>query len=311
MTDRNSSEFTPPREEYSASGGEFTPPAREYPQAEAAQPPAPREKSRRLLRKMCLAAAFVVTVAALPDPAPVPMPAETVPPVTVPSEPTPVPTEAETLPPETEPVPIVYPLTEGTVAVTVYNDTIHFDEATSTFSLQVLYQGTFPAADFTGVPLPDPEPEEGFTFLGYVLYGGDPAGGQPRYYPLQDAFTPEDAALVAPDPEGVRSAQIHAQWHYTGDGQQWMNLTLDANGGAPTVEFDPTTPMASGGSVFLCVYPEPERPGFRFAGWYREPECTGKPVEVLPAADFFAPGESEPNWRSPVPITLYARWLPE
>lgn len=47
---------------------------------------------------------------------------------------------------------------------------------------------------------------------------------------------------------------------------------IGANGGTmegqPSQMYNALTPKYSGGTVYLCGYPTPEREGYHFAGWY-------------------------------------------
>jgi len=65
-------------------------------------------------------------------------------------------------------------------------------------------------------------------------------------------------------------------------------------------------PMASGGNVYLCAYPQPTRDGYRFTGWL---DAAGERVDLLPASAFFAKtADGETDWRTTVPVTLTADW---
>lgn len=316
-------EFTPPQDEYprpgmefSPPGQEFTPPGREFTEhQEPGQAPSQDSGRRQRMgwRQLWLVAACAVALGVTltgtsPSPPADPTPPETQPTeITTPASDPPETTVPETVPPATLPSAPVFPLDSGSMEITVYNGTL---DPENNWGARVLYQGSFSEAEFSGLALPDPEPPEGFTFLGFVLYGGDSAQGLRSYHLLQNTLSPQDAALVAPDADGVRRLEIHAVWHYTGTDDPWMHLTLDANGGEPTAEYDPTTPLASGGSVLLCAYPTPERAGYRFAGWYWEPDCSGEPVEIIPATSFFAPTDNGWDWKAHIPITLYAGWIP-
>ena len=180
-----------------------------------------------------------------------------------------------------------------------------------TLNSKILYQDSFQEADFTELPLPQPEPQEGFSFMCFVLKASKDSSGRIHYYRLQDNLSREDVTLVAPGEDGIRHVEIYAAWQTADSDDPWMRLILDGNGGTPTAEYDATGPLASGGSVFLCAYPVPERPGYQFAGWYEDPECSGDPVETISPLVFFAAGENGIDWSSSVPVTLYARWIPE
>lgn len=303
---RGQSEYTDPGQEFAPPGREFSPPGAEFP---GTHPDHRKQRGRRRKRRaIWMTAAFLVTAAlALPRAQKEAVPEQTLPPATQPPAPQPqetVPTVVPTQPPETLPIPEVYPLGNGTIEVTVHNGSIDMAD----FSERVLFRGSFPEAEFTGVPLPDPEPEEGYVFLGFVLSAGADAD-----YTVQGVLTPQDAQLVAPGADGVRTLNVYGAWRAEDGGEPWMPLTLDANGGTPTVSFDAAGPLMSGSTVYLCAYPEPERPGYRFAGWYREPECTGEPMKRLQATEFFTKDtQGNIDWRIPsAGIALYARWIPE
>lgn len=273
------------------------------------------KKKQQKKRMLWFAAAFVVFASiSLPKAPAEAVPAETKPvetqPVQIqqaPTEPTAVPTQA----PEKETLPPVetYPLGSGIIEITVFNESV---DPENDWSNKILYQGSFQEADFTELQLPEPEPQEGYRFMCFVLCSGKDSDGQLHYYRIGDTVTVADAALVAPDGDGVRHVEIHAAWQSAQEGDPWMLLTLDGNGGEPTEQYDPTGPMVSGGTIYLCAFPEPQRSGYQFAGWYWDAECTGEPVEWLQATTFF---ETDPegwiDWRAKRPITLYARWIPE
>lgn len=312
-------EFTPPCKEFHMADAEFLPPAPEFPENGVPNQEAADDsgRQRRLKRKMlwltaaCIVALGIVLPNALPEKTPgsqtPPQTIETTSPTT---EPTQIsePTVPDTEPTETLPTAPTFPLGSGTLEVTVYNSTVDPD---NNWTDRILLQERFPEAEFTELALPQAELEDGFEFLGFVLCGGNRAEGQLHDYLLQGVLTSEEAMLVAPDADGVRHIDIHAAWLSTRGGEPWMPLTLDANGGEPTMKYDATSPLASGGCVFLCAYPRPERTGYHFAGWYWTPDCSGEAVEELEASAFFREGENGIDWRTSFPVTLYARWIPE
>lgn len=322
MKNRHELEYPSPGAEFSAPGTEFTSPGTEFtfPGQEFAgtssqhRASAAGQKRRWLKKKVLYLAVAFLSVANLtllkPGSVETPPvetqeapPAETQPMETQPTESVQVLAE----PQETLTPPPTYPLGDGIFDITVYNETFDLETGNS----RVLYRGSFPEADFTELRLPEPEPVEGFGFVCFVMYGGRDGNGQVHYYRLQDTVTAEDITLVAPEEDGVRYVEIYAAWQLVEDREPWMPLTLDGNGGTPTVQYDATGPMASGGRTFLCAYPVPERPGYQFAGWYEDPDCSGDPVEVLGALAFFQAGEDGIDWSASIPITLYARWLPD
>lgn len=317
MEHRNTLEYSEPGQEFTSPGREINPPGQEFfgPEAPGVCQTGPG-KRRRKRKALWLAAAFLVVAGMtfLQEPAVEPpavtLPAETLPAETLPAEtvPTEVPTQAPTEPPETLPDPVVYPLGNGILEITVYNGSFDMENGAE----RILYQGSIPEAEFTGLALPEPELQEGFSFLGFVLSGGRDSEGMDHFYRLQDVLTPEDTALAVPGEDGVRQVKIYAAWQAVGDEEKWLPLTLDGNGSGSTVSVDANGPLWSGGSVYLCAYPEPERDGYRFAGWYWDSECVQGPVESLSAVQFFEKNqEGEIDWSAAREITLYARWIPE
>lgn len=318
MKDRHEREYPPAGAEFFPPSEEFFPPAAEVtaPAAEFSSLAAERQdetaKRKRLLRKkmLYLVAAFAVAATlTLPrvagnmkPPQDEPAPTETQP---VPTETEPVPTQTEpapTEPPETQPTAPTYPLGDGSLEITVYNSSPNPED---NWNNHVLYQATVPEAEFTDLTLPAYIPHENYNFLGFVLNGSG------NYYLLTDTLRTEDVQLVEPDENGVRHVNIHAAWEYAGGGDPWIPLILDPNDGDPAEEYDATSPLASGGTVWPCAFPAPARDGYVFAGWYETPECTGEPVQMIPAHDFFPETENDRDWSNPIPLTLYARWLPE
>ena len=203
--------------------------------------------------------------------------------------------------PDTPPVQEeTYPLT-GTLCCTAYNDTFGPDGQ----PLLLWDSLTVELSRLTDTPLALPQPQQpelaGAVFLGWVgRY--DTAGGK-VYRLMSDPLTAEDAAAIRPDEDGDRHLVLRAAWRGDGTGRHPWQLVLDD--GENAVEYDASVPMYSGGLVYLCAYPVPERAGQRFAGWC---DADGVPVEVLPAAAFFEEKNGEPDWSAPRAVTLYAIW---
>ena len=311
MKKRHELEYPGPCEEISPPGAEFPPPGAEL----SAPVEFPRsadsgagERKRPKKRLFFMAAAFLTVAAiALPalasEPAPTPIPEPTPTPVaSLPPEPTPTPVPPSPTPSEELPEPETYPLGDGTLEILVYSGV---PDPENDWNEGLLYQGSFPEDEFTELALPEPEPQEGFVFLGYAL------SGTGRHRMPGESLTVEDAELIAPREDGVRRVVLNGAWSAEMSEEPWMPLTLDANGGSPTVDYDATGPLYSAGTVYTCAYPVPERPGYRFAGWYMDPECTGEPVETIPAHDFFEADGEQVHWDRQIPITLYARWNTE
>lgn len=193
-----------------------------------------------------------------------------------------------------------YPL-EGTLYCTVYNDTFGPDG----MPLVLLDRAAVEVSTLADGPMTLPQPQQpasaGAVFLGWVGYY-DTAEGK-TYRLLGDAVTASDAAAIRPTEDGSRTLVIHAAWRGDGTGRYPWQLTLAD--GENAVEYDASVPLFSGGTVYLCAYPVPERAGLRFAGWR---DRDGAPVETLPAAAFFAVQNGETDWSAPRAVTLYAHW---
>lgn len=305
MRHRDEAEYPAPGPEFQPPGEEILPPLPEF-QEHPGAPAAPKPRKRQLL---WLSAAFMtVTVLAFPvkpePPAPPPPPEVTVSEPTTPPPPvTEPPPPPETEPPETLPEPSTYPLADGTLDITVYNGS---PDMAQNGENKLLYQAVIPEAEFTGLSLPPYEPQEGFQFLGFVLR----ADTGSRL--LTENMSPEDTSLVPPGEDGVRKIVIEGTWCVPDSEDPWMPLTLEPGNGMSPMHIDATGPLYSATTVYLSAFPVPERPGFLFAGWYRDEAGTDGPVETIPADDFFDRDESgKILWNVHPGITLYARWIPE
>ncbi len=203
--------------------------------------------------------------------------------------------------PDTPPVQEeTYPLT-GTLYCTAYNDTFGPDGQ----PLLLWDDMAVPVSALADAPLALPQPRQpelaGAVFLGWVgRY--DTADGK-VYRLMSDPLTAADAAAIRPDEGGDRHLVLRAAWRGDGTSSRPWQLTLDD--GEAAVAYDAAVPMYSGGLVYLCAYPVPERAGQRFAGWC---DADGVPVETLPASAFFGEQNGETDWSAPRAVTLYARW---
>ena len=193
----------------------------------------------------------------------------------------------------------------GQVHVTVYAGIF---DGESPVGDKILLEKTFLAGEFTDLPLEPPEEQEGYTFLGYVTRIQE--GDRGRYIALDGVLTSETAGLVRADENGGREIKIYGTWAGNDPENAFLPLTLDANGGAGTEDYDAAGPLLSGTNVFLCAFPTPNRPGWRFAGWFTEPEG-GEEIQSLTAAAFFETTDNGVDWSQKVPVTLYAHWLSE
>lgn len=193
-----------------------------------------------------------------------------------------------------------YPL-DGVLYCTVYNDTFGPDGQ----PLVLLDRAVVEVSTLADTPMPLPQPQQpasaGAVFLGWVGCCDTAAGT--TYRLLGDALTASDAAVIRPAEDGSRTLAVHAAWRGDGTGRYPWQLTLED--GETAEEYDAAVPLFSGGTVYLCAYPVPERAGLRFAGWR---DRDGAPVETLTAAAFFAARDGETDWSAPRPVTLYAHW---
>lgn len=200
------------------------------------------------------------------------------------------------VPPEPEPEPLA-----GVLHYTIYNDT--FDDSGVPL---ILAEGTVDMTALSDTPLALPQPETpsdgSYAFLGWAgRY--DTAGGK-VWTTVPDPLTADFAASIRPGDTGERSIVLRAAWRLTEQSRYPWSLTLDD--GVNAVTYEAAVPMASGGSVYLCAYPQPTRDGYRFAGWL---DAAGERVDLLPASAFFAKtADGETDWRTTVPVTLTAEW---
>ena len=280
-------EFSLPPPEFSNSA-ELAPLPDEFGQSSGASAAAKSGRRRRKKMLYALAGLTVLAAAALPGTgkgadAPVPEP----------------PSAPYTPPVQTE----AHPLT-GTLHCIAYNDSFGPDGQPV-----VLWEDT--AVDVSALadaPLSLPQPQQpefvSAVFMGWVgRY--DTADGQ-EYRLMDDPLTAADAAAIRPDDRGNRHLELHAAWRGDGTGRYPWRLTL--NDGETAAEYDASVPLYSGGRVYLCAYPAPERAGRRFLGWC---DADGAPVETLPATAFFETRDGETDWTSPRAVTLYALWEEE
>lgn len=319
MGEKNLPEFDPgapwigpPGEEQRAPGAEITPPGPEItpPGPEFGQgggeaaPQRPRKRSKRYL-----AAVAAVLLGLLGAGRTVGQPGpslETRPPVqTEATEPSAGPTGEPTAPPpppETE-APTQPPVQAEAVHVSVYPGYLLPGQEQEA----VLLDETYSWAAFTGITIPQPEAQAGYRFLGYALIHRD-LRDEWLSLPVGDALSRGTAAACRPDDTGTIQIRILGVWTAEGGERSFLPLTLDA-GAAGSAQYDASGPMLSGTTVYLAAYPVPERPGWRFTGWYREPE-SGEPVLWLQASAFYAQRDGETDWRTQTPVTLYAHWTP-
>lgn len=204
----------------------------------------------------------------------------------------------------------IYLIEDRTCFYTVYNDSYDFEAG----GVRVVENGfLFEALLLQGMnyPLPEPEPMEGFQFLGWVLYYDKSLKPAPSMGMAGDALDSGNVCYVKPV-EGSRDIEVHAAWRGIGENKWPYLLTLDANGGTieneSAVTYDAVTPLYSDGYAYLCAYPIPVRAGYTFAGWYTQPNGSGEKVTRVYGMEFYEKNGDEYDFSSMKDITLYAAW---
>ena len=207
-----------------------------------------------------------------------------------------------------------YPLEGGILYYKIYNET-HLANPTADAWERILEEGEISIEQLLAgevITLPQPETPEGFAFLGWAAHFSGDKDTYPKWSLLTECFTAEDALRIQPDEEGNRSVDIHAVWSSQDPAAWQMIMVLDANGGTmegqPSQMYNALTPKYSGGTVYLCGYPTPEREGYHFAGWYLTTDEGDIRVETLPASRFFAQKGGEPDYNVPLELHLMAGW---
>lgn len=213
-----------------------------------------------------------------------------------------------------EPIDGQYPLGGGILYYKIYNET-HLANPTADAWERILEEGEISIEQLLAgevITLPQPEIPDGFEFLGWATHFSGEKETYPKWSLLTESVTAEDALRIKPDEDGNRSLDIHAVWR-TRDPEAWqIMMVLDANGGTiegqPSQIYNTLTPKYSGGTVYLCGYPVPEREGYHFAGWYLTTDEGDILVETLPASRFFAQKDGEPDYSQPIELHLVAEW---
>ena len=207
-----------------------------------------------------------------------------------------------------------YPLEGGILYYKIYNET-HLANPTADAWERILEEGEISIEQLLAgevITLPQPETPEGFAFLGWAAHFSGDKDTYPKWSLLTESFTAEDALRIQPDEEGNRSVDIHAVWNSQDPAAWQMIMVLDANGGTmegqPSQMYNALTPKYSGGTVYLCGYPTPEREGYHFAGWYLTTDEGDIRVETLPASRFFAQKGGEPDYSQPIELNFVAEW---
>ena len=194
---------------------------------------------------------------------------------------------------------------DGTVYYSVYNDSFDANYDNLLLDSGSISVSRLKAGESLGMP--SPVPVDNYEFVGWVVCGGGKA------FRLNSEVLDIDAVSgFTPNGDGDLKLSIHALWRNLDTSNTISVLTLDANGGtigsASSVTLGAAGPMLSGSTVYLCAYPEPERSGYAFTGWYRDPDCGGEPLSSLSPQEFFAKQNGETDWTKSVTVTLYAGW---
>ena len=237
-----------------------------------------------------------------------------------------------------EPVPapqeVNYPLGDGEIVITVYNDTTTFEFPTVVSSggyLTALARTTIAESDFTSYTMPSALTPSGYDFAGWVVHVGNPftddtaaelytefSGdppvdrllGEGNYaFAVGTTLTKEDIEKVPPSGDGKRWVDVHAVWIEKNPSQKLLRLD---DGLGNVAEYGMMVPLASEGYLYLCRYPVPEREGYVFDGWYNE---SGERVDLLLCYFSFTPMTYDANgsftgydWSRSEAVTLTAHW---
>lgn len=231
----------------------------------------------------------------------------------------------------------VYPLEEGTIVVTVYNDTWDFQVPSvipNDAGVTILAQERFPESEFSFYIPPSYHTPSGYSFGGWVVDYGNPfdngyereiytpdlGTGEPpveRLIPdtnfcfdMGPVLTQENVVYIPPSEDGVRYVNIHAAW--IAEDAETGGLLLDDNMGNVTA-YSNECPLVSEGNLYLCAFPVPQQEGYVFDGWYT---AEGKRVYMLNSWYSFIGVETNPDGSFAgyngefTPVTLYAHWKP-
>lgn len=212
-----------------------------------------------------------------------------------------------------------FPLSEGMIYVTVYNNSFDMSAADDPYDpyARVLMRKEIPESEFTELVLPEPDYVGGdWEYTGYAIqYNGafDRGRDESNTYgtfarPIGDILSWDEVEWVPPSEDGVRYVNIHAMWRSRITDHIKMPLVFD-DGMGNTTTYEGDTPFASEGYAYVYAYPVPEREGYRFTGWY---DSEGNLVEAVAYTDFldYNSAEGDYDWTHPHPFVLYAGWEP-
>ena len=214
-----------------------------------------------------------------------------------------------------------YPLADGNLVVTVYNNTFdhRFADDPDFPWLNILLHITVPETGFRELTLPEPEfAGDDWDAKGFVLHynsefdnGYDPNSAVPEFVvPLGPALTAADVEKVPPATDGNRYINIHVMWLSHADQIPKLQVILNLGNGDDWL-FEGDQPFASEGFFYLAAVPIPEREGYTFTGWY---DKTGRKVDIISYYDFFPPlpgaqSREDRDWEHPQAVELDAGWV--
>ncbi|MBQ2311896.1 MAG: hypothetical protein II185_05045, partial [Firmicutes bacterium] len=213
-----------------------------------------------------------------------------------------------------------YPLADGNLVVTVYNNTFdqRFADDPDFPWLNILLHITVPETGFRELTLPEPEfAGDDWDAKGFVLHynsefdnGYDPNSAVPEFVvPLGPTLTAADVEKVPPAADGNRYINIHVMWLSHADQIPKLQVILNLGNGDDWL-FEGDQPFASEGFFYLAAVPIPEREGYTFTGWY---DKTGRKVDIISYYDFFPPlpgaqSREDRDWEHPQAVELDAGW---
>ncbi|MBQ7688172.1 MAG: hypothetical protein IJT27_03025 [Clostridia bacterium] len=305
------------REFPSVSAPEFFPPPPEFGTGPADANTRPKKKRRRSFRYLALPAVlilgFLCLNAGVPDSKPDVTPTQT-------DETQPAAPEETTAEPETQPAgePAPYPLEDREMLITVYTGTLD-----SNYEIEILLQQRVNELSFETLALDAPEDIDLFSFYGYVIHAGnpmlrpdeEPPGTKQVIIPIGQTLTKEAVEKTPIASDGVRYVDIYANWISDTDPATSEQLfTLD-DGMGHKKAFDASNPLYSEGFLYIEAYPETEREGYIFDGYYN---AAGERVYALQSfMDFYEPGLYDEygnvidiDMSRPLDVVLTAHWIP-
>ncbi|MDO4962002.1 MAG: hypothetical protein Q4E57_09200 [Eubacteriales bacterium] len=227
-------------------------------------------------------------------------------------------TETESLPaaPEYE----TWPLADGTLIITVYNNSfdigaIDWNNYNYGDEFRILLKTEIPEGEFTGLELPSPlenEDTAGFSFAGWSVHVNAEfdidyvrSEQESFTFAIGNALTAEDAERVPVDSDGIRRINIHAMWRAAETDDPRLPLVLDG------VTYEAVTPYESEGYTYLAAFDPEEQPGKTFLGWYDE---AGNKVDCLMYYEFFdyhyneEGGYYDADFQNKIPVVLHSEW---